>query len=67
MLDPKNKDTVQSKNMLENTMMELGIRATRFPQLVSNQTPTFWGLLLIPILIVGLILAAKAILDSQNQ
>tara|TARA_B100000941_G_scaffold233937_1_gene176537 strand:+ start:473 stop:1606 length:1134 start_codon:yes stop_codon:yes gene_type:complete len=67
MLDPKNKDTVQSKNMLENTMMELGIRATRFPKLVSDQTPTFWGLILIPILIIGLILAAKAILDSQNQ
>ena len=36
MLDPKNKDT-QSKNMLENTMMELGIRATRFPKLFSDQ------------------------------
>ena len=67
MLDPKNKDTVQSKNMLENMMMELGIRATRFPKLVSDQTPTFWGLILIPVLIIGLILAAKAILDSENQ
>ena len=67
MIDPKNKDTIQSKNQLENTMMELGIRASRFPKFFADQTPTVWGLLLIPVLIIGLILAAKAILDSQNQ
>lgn len=67
MLDPKNKDAITSKNQLENTMMELGIRASRFPKFFADQTPTVWGLLLIPVLIIGLILAAKAILDSQNQ
>jgi len=66
-LDPKNKDTVQAKNMLENSMMESGIRATRFPKLISDQTPTFWGLILIPMIIIGGIVAAKALLDAQNK
>jgi len=66
-IDPKNKETVQAKNMLENSMMEAGIRATRFPRLISDQTPTFWGLVLIPILVVGSIIAAKALLEAQNK
>ena len=66
-IDPKNKETVQAKNMLENSMMEAGIRATRFPRLISDQTPTFWGLILIPILMIGIIVAAKALLDAQNK
>lgn len=66
-IDPKNKDTVQAKNLLENTMMEAGISASRFPKLISDQTPTFWGLILIPVLIIGSIIAAKAILDAQNK
>jgi peptidyl-prolyl cis-trans isomerase B (cyclophilin B) len=66
-IDPKNKDTIQAKNLLENSMMEAGIGTSRFPKLVSDQTPTFWGLILIPIFIIGSILAAKAILDAQNK
>ena len=66
-LDPKFKEVVQLKNVLENEMMEAGIRASRFPKLVSDQTPTFWGLILIPVVMIGSIIAAKAILDSQNQ
>lgn len=66
-LDPKYKEVVQLKNLLENEMMEAGISASRFPKLVSDQTPTFWGLILIPIIMIGSIVAAKAILDSQNQ
>ena len=66
-LDPKYKEVVQAKNLLENEMMESGISASRFPKLVSDQTPTFWGLILIPVLIIGSLLGAKAILDAQND
>ncbi len=66
-LDPKNKEMVQAKNMLENSMMEAGIRASVLPKLVSDQTPTFWGLLMIPLIIVGSIVAAKAIYDAQKR
>ena len=66
-LDPKSKETIQAKNMLENSMMEAGIRASMLPKLVSDQTPTFWGLLMIPLIIVGSIIAAKAIYEAQKR
>ena len=66
-IDPKNKETVQAKNMLENSMMELGIRTTSRFSLINDQTPTMLGLILIPVLIIGSIVAAKALLDAQNK
>ncbi len=66
-IDPKSKETVQAKNMLENSMMEAGIRASALPKLINNQTPTFWGLLMIPLIVVGSIVAAKAIYDAQKK
>ena len=66
-LDSKSKDVIQAKNLLENRMMEEGIRASILPKLISNQTPTFWGLMMIPLLIVGSIFAAKIIYDLQKR
>ncbi|HJM44613.1 MAG TPA: peptidylprolyl isomerase [Candidatus Poseidoniaceae archaeon] len=66
-IDPKNKETVQAKNMLENRMMELKIRTTSRFSLINDQTPTMLGLILIPVLIIGSIVAAKALLDAQNK
>ena len=66
-LDPRSKEAMQAKNSLENDMMEKGVRASVMPQLFRDQTPTFWGVLALPLLIVALIMAAKWINELGKQ
>ena len=65
-LNPKNKDARTALNELENEMQNKKIRKSMVPNLVSDSTPTIWGMIFIPLLIVGFILVAKYVQEMNT-
>ena len=54
-------------NELENEMQNKKVRKSLVPNLVSDSTPTIWGMVFIPVLIVGIILLAKYIQEMNVE
>ena len=66
-LNPKNKESRTLLNDLENEMQNKKIRKSIIPTLISDSTPTIWGMIFIPAVIVGIILVAKYVQDMNNE
>ena len=66
-LNPKNKDSRTLLNELDNEMQNKKVRKSLVPNLVSDSTPTIWGMVFIPVLIVATILLAKYIQDMNTE
>ena len=66
-LNPKNKESRTLLNDLENEMQNKRIRKSIIPSLISDSTPTIWGMIFIPAMIVGIILVAKYVQEMNNE
>ena len=52
-IDPKAEGAERGLNRTLSLFDRHGIRASRVPRLISDQTPTVWGLILVPALFIG--------------
>ena len=66
-LNPKNKESRTLLNDLENEMQNKRIKKSLIPTLISDSTPTIWGMIFIPAMIVGIILVAKYVQEMNNE
>ena len=52
-MDPKTEGAERGLNRTLSLFDRHGIRASRIPRLITDQTPTVWGLILAPVLFIG--------------